>query len=129
MIFYFVILGIAPSFLILRLPLSYKPFLKQLISNLLAVIISLVIILTTVFFYYGDFAPLYRNNRYVRHLINPVNYIKSISSNIKRLSGDNNKQLKAVGLDASVTSQSTINNKKTLTILVIGETARAKVFL
>jgi lipid A ethanolaminephosphotransferase len=99
LLFYFVILGMAPSLFILRLPLSYKPFLKQLLSNLLVATLSLIIIVTTVFYYYGDFAPLYRNNRYVRHLINPVNYIKSISSNIKRLSGDNNQQIKAIGLE------------------------------
>lgn len=75
-----------------------------------------------------DFAPLYRNNRYVRHLINPVNYIKSISSNIKRLSGNNNKQIQAIGLDASLPGQSAKGNKKTLAILVVGETARAKNF-
>lgn len=126
--FYFVILGIAPSLLILRLPLSYKPFLKQLSSNLLVATLSLIIIVITVYYYYGDFAPLYRNNRYVRHLINPVNYIKSISSNIKRLSGDNNQQIKAIGLDTSLTPQTLKNNKKTLTILVVGETARAKNF-
>jgi lipid A ethanolaminephosphotransferase len=128
MLFYLVFLGILPSIIILRLPLNYKPFLKQLLSNLLVAIISLIIIVTTVFYFFGDFAPLYRNNRYVRHLINPVNYIKSIGSNISRLSGNQNKPIQAIGLDASFSHQSVKNNKKTLTILVVGETARAKNF-
>jgi lipid A ethanolaminephosphotransferase len=128
MLFYLVFLGILPSIIILRLPLNYKPFLKQLLSNLLVAIISLIIIVTTVFYFFGDFAPLYRNNRYVRHLINPVNYIKSIGSNISRLSGNQNKPIQAIGLDASLPPQSVKNNKNTLTILVVGETARAKNF-
>jgi len=128
MLFYLVFLGILPSIIILRLPLNYKPFLKQLLSNLLVAIISLIIIVTIVFYFFGDFAPLYRSNRYIRHLINPVNYIKSISSNINRLSSNKNKPIQAIGLDASLSPQTVKNNKKTLTILVVGETARAKNF-
>ncbi len=128
MLSYLVLLGIIPSILILRIPLSYKSFLKQLFSNLIVAAVSLIIIVTTVIYFYSDFAPLYRSNRYVRHLINPVNYIKSISSNIKRLSSDNNKQIQTIGLDASLPTESTKHSKKILTILVLGETARAKNF-
>jgi lipid A ethanolaminephosphotransferase len=128
MLYYFILLGIVPSLIVIRLPLKYKPFLKQLLSNLVIAIVSLVITVSIVSYFYGDFAPLYRSNRHVRHLINPVNYIKSISSNIKRLTSNNNIPMVAIGLDASLSKQSAKNNKKILTVLVVGETARAKNF-
>lgn len=56
MLLYVVVLGILPSIIILRLPQNYQPFLKQLLSNLFVAIISLIIIVTTVFYYFGDFA-------------------------------------------------------------------------
>ncbi len=126
--FYFIFLGVVPSLIVIQLPLHYKPFLKQMVTNLIAAIISLIIIVSTVYYFYGDFAPLYRSNRNIRHLINPVNYIKSISSNIKRLLKDKNKKIKPLGEDASLSSKLITNKKKSLIILVVGETARAKNF-
>jgi len=127
-IFYFFLLGVLPSIFILVIPIAYKPFVKQLQGNLFNILLLFILMAATLAFYYGDYAPLYRSNRHIRHLINPVNYVKSTINNVNRVIRSGSTKMKAIGLDAAIEPYYKNRQKKTLTILVVGETARAKNF-
>ncbi len=127
-IFYFFLLGVLPSIFILVIPIAYKPFVKQLQGNLFNILLLFILMAATLAFYYGDYAPLYRSNRHIRHLINPVNYVKSTINNVNRVIRSGSTKMKVIGLDAAIEPYYKNREKKTLTILVVGETARAKNF-
>ncbi len=126
-IVYFFLLGILPSILIAIIPVTYKPFIKQVQDNFFKIFILFVLMAAILVVYFGDYAPLYRSNRHIRHLINPVNFVKSTINNVKRLIRSDNK-MKLIGMDAIIDSSEKNQSQKTLTVLVVGETARAKNF-
>ncbi len=125
---YFFLLGILPSIFISIIPVAYKPFAKQLQSNFFNILILFALMASVLVVYFGDYAPLYRSNRHIRHLINPVNFVKSTINNVKRLIRSDSNKIKVIGLDAVIDPTNKNQPKKTLAILVVGETARAKNF-
>lgn len=119
--------GILPALIILKLPLSYTTLPKQLVKNIKQILIGLAIMGTIAYFFYGDYTSIYRNNREVRYLISPINLIDSLVSNLKNKFRENHP-LVAIGTDASLITKPTPSARKNLTILVVGETARAANF-
>jgi lipid A ethanolaminephosphotransferase len=78
-------------------------------------------------FFYGDYTSIYRNNRQLRYLINPVNLVDSSISTLKhKLRGQHD--LVRLGADATLAANMNKPGKKNLTVLVLGETARAANF-
>jgi lipid A ethanolaminephosphotransferase len=120
------LLGGIPAVLIVNTPISYKPALRQLLNNFGTVLLNVGLIIGICYFFYGDYTSLYRNNRQLRYLINPVNLVDSSISNLKRKLKSHHA-LVAVGADAQLAKPNT-SEKKNLTILVLGETARAANF-
>ncbi len=123
---YLIAFGVVPSLLVLRIEILYKPILKQFITNIFVAVVCLTVIVICVFPFYKEYSSLARNNRYLRNLINPVNYLHAVSSQIKFQSREI-KQIQVIGDDAGVRA-SADKVKKNLVILVVGETARAASF-
>lgn len=121
------ILGGIPAVFIARSQITYKPALRQLLSNLGTLLSCAGVIIGLCYFFYGDYTSIYRNNRQIRYLINPVNLVDSSISNLKRkLKGHH--QLIPVGTDAQLATAINSSGKKSLTVVVLGETARAANF-
>jgi lipid A ethanolaminephosphotransferase len=124
---HWLLLGGLPAFVIVRMQLAYKPALRQLFSNFGTLLICGGLIMGLCYFFYGDYASIYRNHRQLRYLINPVNLVDSSISIIKReLKGRH--PLIPVGTDARLADNPAHSGKKSLTVLVLGETARAANF-
>jgi lipid A ethanolaminephosphotransferase len=75
---------------------------------------------------FADFASLMRNQREIRHLLNPGN---AIAASIAEAAGSRARpaQLQAVGADAHLATNWS-QRRRTLFVLVVGETARAQNF-
>ncbi|CAD6881914.1 Phosphoethanolamine transferase EptA specific for the 1 phosphate group of core-lipid A [Methylomonas albis] len=127
MFLYIIVLGIIPSIFIWNRPAQYYSFLRQLAANAKTLLICAVTIFITSYFFYGDYTSVYRNNREIRYLITPVNLVDSSISNVSRIFKSNHP-LVVVGNDANLSANRNHSTKKNLTILVIGETARAANF-
>lgn len=128
MIYYFVFLGVLPSLLVYRTQVQFKPFLKEFSTRFLTMLLGFVIIGFIAFLFYKDYVTLGRNHRDLRHLINPVNYIYSLSAYVTHALGDEKIVVKPLGEDAKLAISRRKGGKKNLAILVVGETARAKNF-
>ncbi|HEC30171.1 MAG TPA: phosphoethanolamine--lipid A transferase [Gammaproteobacteria bacterium] len=128
MLYYFVIIGLLPSLIIIRTNIIYKPFLRESITRIGIILLSFAIFASCAFIFYKDYASLARNNRHLRHLINPTNFLNAIHSIIKSHMDSGDTILKPVGMDATLAKTWQQRGKKTLTILVLGETARARNF-
>ena len=122
---YLISLGIIPSLFVYRLRLDDKPLFKELLSKIITVGISLLLLIAIVFPFYKDYLSLGKNYKYIRHLVNPVNYIYAVSSYTKRTLTQKNIPLKSLGTDAVLVTDWQQRGKKNLVILVVGEAARA----
>lgn len=124
---YLLVLGVVPSVLLARSRLPFQPAMRQVFSNLKIVLMGAAAIVALCYVYYGDYTSIYRNNRELRYLINPVNLVDASVSTMKHaLRGK--RALIPLGTDAAVAADANHSGKKNLTILVLGETARAANF-
>lgn len=121
------LLGLIPSYLILKAKIRYQPFFKGLLQKILIVIACLGVIAGTLYSNYQELSFFGRNNRELRHLINPTNYILSLKSIIKTRIGEGKIIVKPITNDAKKDVLNT-SSKPSLIVLVLGETARAMNF-
>lgn len=120
---YILILGGIPAFIISRLQFTETHILKQR-GGLLAVCLvafALLIVPNS-----KDVAQFVRNNKPVKYLLIPVNYIGAISSTVKHNMRANHK-FTPIGTDSRFTKYWS-NDKPLLIVFVVGETARAANF-
>ncbi|MEK6202035.1 MAG: phosphoethanolamine--lipid A transferase [Desulfobulbaceae bacterium] len=128
MLFYCVLLGVIPSLLILRSEIRYKGFVRELFMVLGTVLTSLAVMVVILVIFYKDYISLGKNYNHVRHLINPVNSIYALASNIKRSVTSGKVVVRPIGEDARMEKTWQERGKKNLVILVVGEAARAENF-
>lgn len=120
-----VLLGILPSFILCRVKIIFKPFLKELTGRLSRVGILLLCLLVLTPFVYKEYASFGRNNRQVRRLVIPHNYIYAT---IRYFQIEAQHRRPFTTLDKDAKHIPYPDEKKTVFVLVLGETARAQNF-
>jgi lipid A ethanolaminephosphotransferase len=121
-------LGILPAIWVYRTEIQYQPLLSEILRRLLIIGIAAVLLGGTIFTYYKDFSFVLRNNHSLRYLINP-NY--PVYSFVKYLKGSMQTEVvkvNALGVDASQNKTWQTRGKKSIVVIVVGETARAENF-
>jgi lipid A ethanolaminephosphotransferase len=121
-------LGVLPAIWVYRTEIQYLPFLSEVLRRLLIIGVAAVLLGGTVFTYYKDFSFVLRNNHSLRYLINP-NY--PVYSFVKYLKGSMQTQaiqVNALGVDANQNKTWQTRGKKSIVVVVVGETARAENF-
>jgi lipid A ethanolaminephosphotransferase len=123
---YWLLLGGLPLYILWRTPLHFRPLRREALIKLGIVLASALVLGLISFGFYKEFASVFRNHRELRYLLAPTNYIQAASSYLKQ-----NARLQAVvvapiGLDAR--RSATVATRPTLTVIVVGETARAANF-
>ena len=109
---------------------KYKPaasLAKAVVSRLAALAVTSLAILLIAFFFYKDYASLFRNDKQLVKAINPSNSIAAMWSWYRHHQMDN-LPLVRMGEDAHLSQQAQAGEKKNLTILIVGETSRADNF-
>lgn len=119
--------GVLPSLIILRTRILYKPLTREMLAKAGNLVITFGVIALTLFTIYKDFVSFGRNHNELRNLINPLNYIFAIKKYGEQHWVEQ-RPVKALGTDAYVITPAPQRGKKNLTILVLGETARASNF-
>lgn len=120
-----VLLGILPSLILCRVKIIFKPFLKELTGRLARVGILLLCLLVLTPFVYKEYASFGRNNRQVRRLVIPHNYIYAT---IRYFQIEAQHRRPFTTLDKDAKHIPYPDEKKTVFVLVLGETARAQNF-
>lgn len=120
---YILLLGGIPTFIISRLNFTETKIFKQRGSlfALCLVLFAAIIVPNS-----KDVAQFVRNNKPVKYLLIPVNYIGAISSTIKHNLRANHI-FTPIGMDSHFTKYWN-NDKPLLIVFVVGETARAANF-
>ena len=119
-------LGVLPALVVSRVRLTYHPAWWYNVGlSLLSILASIFVIALIAMLFYKDYAPLVRNNKPLVKLVTPTNFISSTYSYIRQVH-HGAQPLIRIGLDARKTVSA--NRKKSLFIIVVGETARAENF-
>ncbi|WDH33117.1 phosphoethanolamine transferase [Pseudomonas chlororaphis] len=126
---YLLVLGLLPVVLIWRTPVRYRPFFRGLLNKLLVIAGCVLVIAVSVGAFYSTYAPIFREEDKLTHFINPTNYIYALGKYAKQSLGiKQHLVIQPVGQDAAMSAQASTREKKSLMILVVGETARADHF-
>jgi lipid A ethanolaminephosphotransferase len=124
-VLFFAIFGIIPSLIIYTVQLTYKPLFKELLSRLKLIGLSIGTVLLIGLFFYSNYASVGRNNK---DLIGYIIPYKMVDASFKFVRNHYfYPPLKFKVLDTSPSIERD-NNKKHVTVMVLGETARAQSF-
>ncbi|WP_064792320.1 phosphoethanolamine transferase [Shewanella woodyi] len=121
----FILTGLIPAFLIWKVKIAYKPFMKEAIHKLGFMLMMLIGVGVIGFFYYQSYVAFGRNNDELKRFIVPTYVIASIAKYTNRHYFQTPLNYQQQGLDA-VNTHTNSTGKPNLMVLVVGETARAK---
>lgn len=123
-ILYLIGLGCVPAFLLFKVKVDYgTSFVKTLLSKFALMTVSALVIAIIGFFYYKDYVSIGRNNSYLNKMINPAHAFNTVKYINNTYLTEPIEYLK-LGEDARLKPSK--NNKPTLMIFVLGETARSQ---
>ncbi|HEX6592808.1 MAG TPA: phosphoethanolamine transferase domain-containing protein, partial [Moraxellaceae bacterium] len=134
MALYFLLLGMLPVVLLWCIPLQSPPgWRAALKTRALAIAVAVLVLLLTVGSQYQSIASVARNHKEIRYYLVPNNFIKGIQDYLKDLGGleqtaGDTLAPTPIARDAHPGASWTGRQRKTLFVLVVGETARAENF-
>ena len=124
---YLLLLGALPSLLLWRTQIRYGQWRALLGRKLGVMALALAVIAANAWLFYQDYASFFRNKGEVRRLFTPANFIYGAGDYIHHHWFLKPTKLEPVGLDAKRVG-ALPQNKPTLMVIVVGETARAANF-
>ncbi|MFP5391758.1 MAG: phosphoethanolamine transferase [Gammaproteobacteria bacterium] len=119
------LLGILPSLAVWRVKLTYPGWRRDLLHKTGIVSLSALVAAALLFGFFKSLAPALREHRELRFLLTPTNYIQAVHSYFKQKDA-RPLAVAPLGLDAVRHVQG--EGQRSVTIIVVGETARAQNF-
>ena len=108
--------------------IEHRPWLKSFLLRTAHMAGALVVAVLAVLLVSRDLTSLMRNQRELRYLITPGNYIYGLVGNLARGARDSKAPRAPVGTDARLIRVATAPRKPRVFVLVVGETVRAANF-
>jgi lipid A ethanolaminephosphotransferase len=124
----FLILGVLPSLLVVWIRISKESVKYNLIRSTSSLVMSLVLVSGMTAAFYKDVSSTLRNQHQIRNMIIPTSYLYYAGRVMAGAYEHHDDPLVAVGEDAKQSPVWQLPHKKFVTILVVGETARAANF-
>ncbi|KZE33459.1 phosphoethanolamine transferase [Crenobacter luteus] len=118
-------LGVLPSWLLWKTPIAYRQPARELLAKVAVALGCCVTVAVIALGFYQDLASLVRNHREIRFVLAPANALQA-SYRYLRHRGDTPVAVAALGLDAR--RPHAAGARRSLTVIVVGETARADHF-
>lgn len=126
LLFYIVILGLIPSYMVYKTPLVYQSFKKEFFTKLKMMALLLGAILIILFSFSKFYTSFFREHKTLKYNANPSYWLFSIINFAKKSLINGKIVLKPLGEDAKINEMP--HDKKELIILVVGEATRADRF-
>ncbi|MCF7981054.1 MAG: phosphoethanolamine--lipid A transferase, partial [Pseudomonadales bacterium] len=125
-LFYFLILGLVPTILIIKAPIFYRALRQELLAKIVSTGVSVGVLVAVLFIFGDSYASFIRAHKPIRYYTNPFSYINAIVHYVKEETADfESADLQVIGEDAVIPSSDT---DRELIIMVVGETVRADRF-
>lgn len=125
---YIVLLGALPSFLLWKTPVQYRRLQGELLSKSLVGIGCATVIGAIALLNYQGLSSLFRNHHELRLMVVPSNYIGASIGYLREQVATTQKPFMKIGEDAVQDGTWVQHPRKSLTVLVVGESARAENF-
>uniref|UniRef100_UPI0030EDA3EF phosphoethanolamine transferase n=1 Tax=Pseudomonas guineae TaxID=425504 RepID=UPI0030EDA3EF len=127
LLLWLLLLGVLPALLISRMPTRPLTWRREMAGKLGSMAVLLGVFAVLVMSQYQPYASLIRNHREVRLMLVPSNVVGAVHGYLKReLAAP--AVLEVVGADAHRISAVSTQHRPRVTLLVVGETARAANF-
>jgi len=125
---YIFLLGVVPSFILWKTPINYRRWHREVLSKLLVGAASAVVIGGVALVNYQGLSSLFRNHHELHLMVVPSNYIGASIGYLREQVVSSQQPFVKVGEDAQLNPSWQIHPRKSLTVLVVGESARAENF-
>ena len=125
---YLGLLGVLPSWLLFKTPINYRRWPRELLSKLMVGVASAAVIGVVALANYQGLSSLFRNHHELRLMVVPSNYIGASFGYLREQVASAKQPFLALGEDASRNPAWQAHARKSLTVLVVGESARAENF-
>ncbi|MFP2770426.1 phosphoethanolamine transferase [Oceanisphaera sp. KMM 10153] len=124
---WFVLTGVLPAALVLKLNIRRSSVIGELLMKLASIMVSVLVVLVIAAFYYKDYASVGRNNAYLNKMIIPTHFAHSLYGYVNETYFKEDIPYRTLGEDARLIG-ATQDGRKKLLVLMVGETARAANF-
>ncbi|MEQ7917630.1 phosphoethanolamine--lipid A transferase [Xanthomonas sp. WHRI 1810A] len=125
---YIVVLGVLPSLIVWKVPVNYHRWHRELISKALVSAVCAAAIGGIALLNYQGLSSLFRNHHELRLMVVPSNYLGASIGYLSEQVVSAQKPFVTLGADAKLDSAWSQHTRKSLTVLVVGESARAENF-
>jgi lipid A ethanolaminephosphotransferase len=125
---YILLLGILPSWILWKTPVNYRRWHHELISKTLVSAVCASLIGVVALSNYQGLSSLFRNHHELRLMVVPSNYIGASLGYMREQVVSAQQPFRTIGEDAKRSSGWDLHTRKSLTVLVVGESARAENF-
>ncbi len=125
---YILLLGVLPSFLLWKLPINYRRWHRELFSKVIVSVASAAVIGGVALANYQGLSSLFRNHHEIRLMLVPSNYIGASAGYLREQVVSAQQPFVKIGEDAQRNPDLKLQPRKSLTVLVVGESARAENF-
>ncbi len=119
------VFGVLPSLLVWKLRLRTTPLRRAIPMRLLYIVGALAVTVGSTMLIFQDFSSLMRNQKEVRFLITPSNYLFSLTRVVAADTAQANTPKIKISDDAKLAAGWGARTKPMLFVLVVGETTRA----
>lgn len=119
--------GIVPALLIYHCPVRHYRWVEGWMVRIMVVVVSALILVLIGSLFYQDFASYARNNRHLRYVINPTNYLVAFGKVMRENYWQRGQGVTPIGADARLHTP-VGQRRPNLLVFVVGETARATEF-
>ncbi len=126
LVIWLILAGVVPALLVGTMTITPGKWWYSLLVRGLSILGAIALILLIASVFYKDYASLFRNTNGIAKLVIPPNYISAIGNYSKDKWFSANKTLTRLGEDAKKGPLLTQSTKKTVVVLVVGETSRAQ---
>ncbi|WP_044872914.1 phosphoethanolamine--lipid A transferase [Pseudomonas sp. LFM046] len=128
LVLFVLLLGVLPSWLLWKLPVRHRPLRRELLGKLGLAVGSVAVLGAVALLNYQGLASLFRNHHELRLLVVPSNYLNASYGYVREELALAKEPLRQIGTDAHKAPSWQAHQRKSLTVLVIGESARAENF-
>jgi lipid A ethanolaminephosphotransferase len=125
---YVLLLGALPSWLLYKTPIHYRRWHREVLSKVLVGGTSALLLGAVALLNYQGLASLFRNHHELRLMIVPSNYIGASVGYLREQVVSAHQPFVKIGEDAQKNPTWQSHARKSLTVLVVGESARAENF-
>ncbi|WP_159814167.1 phosphoethanolamine transferase [Pseudomonas sp. 18058] len=125
---YIFFLGVLPSLLLWKLPINYRRWHRELLSKVIVSAASVAVIGGVALANYQGLSSLFRNHHEIRLMLVPSNYIGATAGYLREQVASAEQPFVKIGEDAERNPDVKLEPRKSLTVLVVGESARAENF-